>query len=275
MSVVHTDSTYVQLENHQAADELPMATWTFSIISNEGSDLNHSEKYLVLENLQITQILRKIFISVLDACARSHTDIEKILADVLVDLDVYDPPVKMRTLWSLDIPPVLMQRLDAYECEKACACEESPRQCRCYDACMKMFYKIPESTKWMDSWERVVNTALRIAIPEEYYEEGTFKTPAKDLHCPVCMAEFNEEDTLRRLPCQHTFHNECILTWMRVGTPTRNRNHDVISIMFRMYSIYTLQKRSSCPLCRGKCFVEDPEAQARFFNKILDIHCLV
>ncbi|MBN3300189.1 E3 ubiquitin-protein ligase RNF181 [Amia ocellicauda] len=52
-------------------------------------------------------------------------------------------------------------------------------------------------------------------------------TPAqadKGLKCPVCLLEFEEDETVRKMPCEHLFHSGCILPW--------------------------LGKTNSCPLCR-------------------------
>jgi hypothetical protein len=42
--------------------------------------------------------------------------------------------------------------------------------------------------------------------------------------CTICLAAYQEEDWLRRLPCYHRFHRGCIDRW--------------------------LQGNSSCPLCK-------------------------
>ncbi|XP_035235438.1 E3 ubiquitin-protein ligase RNF181 isoform X1 [Anguilla anguilla] len=46
----------------------------------------------------------------------------------------------------------------------------------------------------------------------------------KGLKCPVCLLEFEEQETVRKMPCEHFFHGGCILPW--------------------------LGKTNSCPLCR-------------------------
>ncbi|XP_042200438.1 E3 ubiquitin-protein ligase RNF181 [Callorhinchus milii] len=46
----------------------------------------------------------------------------------------------------------------------------------------------------------------------------------RGLKCPVCLLEFEEEETVKRMPCEHCFHSGCIVPW--------------------------LGKTNSCPLCR-------------------------
>lgn len=42
--------------------------------------------------------------------------------------------------------------------------------------------------------------------------------------CPVCLKDFIKDENVKQMPCDHTFHPSCILTW--------------------------LAKTNSCPCCR-------------------------
>uniref|UniRef100_A0A8C6LA55 E3 ubiquitin-protein ligase RNF181 n=1 Tax=Nothobranchius furzeri TaxID=105023 RepID=A0A8C6LA55_NOTFU len=55
----------------------------------------------------------------------------------------------------------------------------------------------------------------------------------KGLKCPVCLLEFEEQETVREMPCKHLFHSGCILPW--------------------------LGKTNSCPLCRLELPTDNPE----------------
>ncbi|KAJ8424691.1 hypothetical protein Cgig2_018498 [Carnegiea gigantea] len=65
-----------------------------------------------------------------------------------------------------------------------------------------------------------------------YIKFSSLKGSKHGLQCSVCLAEFEEIQTLRLLPkCKHGFHVECIDQW--------------------------LERHSSCPLCRQRVSPED------------------
>ncbi|KAM5228275.1 E3 ubiquitin-protein ligase RNF181 isoform 3-T3 [Ctenodactylus gundi] len=35
-----------------------------------------------------------------------------------------------------------------------------------------------------------------------------------ELKCPVCLLEFEDEETAIEMPCRHLFHSSCILPWL-------------------------------------------------------------
>ncbi|XP_035491016.2 E3 ubiquitin-protein ligase RNF126-like isoform X3 [Scophthalmus maximus] len=45
-----------------------------------------------------------------------------------------------------------------------------------------------------------------IRITEEHVGAG--------LECPVCKDDYSVEERVRQLPCNHLFHNECIVPWL-------------------------------------------------------------
>lgn len=44
---------------------------------------------------------------------------------------------------------------------------------------------------------------------------------ARDATCCICLAEFEAEQQLKRLPCRHEFHSACIVDWLRVCARAR------------------------------------------------------
>ncbi|OIR59192.1 MAG: ubiquitin-protein ligase E3 [Amphiamblys sp. WSBS2006] len=48
-------------------------------------------------------------------------------------------------------------------------------------------------------------------IPEKTYE----KTEEKKETCHICLADYEEREKIRILPCKHFYHRECIDSWLR------------------------------------------------------------
>ena len=35
--------------------------------------------------------------------------------------------------------------------------------------------------------------------------------------CPICLTEFDDQETINKLHCTHLFHLQCISTWLSVS----------------------------------------------------------
>ncbi|CAG5896807.1 E3 ubiquitin-protein ligase RNF126 [Menidia menidia] len=53
--------------------------------------------------------------------------------------------------------------------------------------------------------ERIKNLPT-ISITQEHVSAG--------LECPVCKEDYSVEERVRQLPCNHLFHNDCIVPWL-------------------------------------------------------------
>ncbi|XP_067086686.1 E3 ubiquitin-protein ligase RNF126-like [Osmerus mordax] len=51
-----------------------------------------------------------------------------------------------------------------------------------------------------------IKTLPCIHITEEHVGSG--------LECPVCKEDYSTGETVRQLPCNHLFHNDCIIPWL-------------------------------------------------------------
>ncbi|XP_064626696.1 E3 ubiquitin-protein ligase RNF181-like [Lineus longissimus] len=51
--------------------------------------------------------------------------------------------------------------------------------------------------------------------------------------CPICLGKYDEEDSVKQLPCKHRFHPTCIMPW--------------------------LERTNSCPVCRHELPTDDKE----------------
>ncbi|KAF0890148.1 hypothetical protein E2562_038251 [Oryza meyeriana var. granulata] len=40
---------------------------------------------------------------------------------------------------------------------------------------------------------------------------------AREKECGVCLEEFEEGDKLRKMPCEHCFHESCVFKWLRAS----------------------------------------------------------
>jgi len=68
-------------------------------------------------------------------------------------------------------------------------------------------------------------------LPSISYQKGACE--AEGTSCTICLHEYKSEDALRKLPCKHSYHLECIDRW--------------------------LLQVNQCPLCRQEAVIKPPE----------------
>ncbi|XP_034152356.1 E3 ubiquitin-protein ligase RNF181 isoform X3 [Esox lucius] len=88
-------------------------------------------------------------------------------------------------------------------------------------------------SNWLDWDQRLPPPAAKTAVQTLPVVIIAPEQVDKGLKCPVCLLEFEEQETVREMPCKHLFHSGCILPW--------------------------LGKTNSCPLCRLELPTDNPE----------------
>ncbi|KAF9739047.1 hypothetical protein PMIN01_01681 [Paraphaeosphaeria minitans] len=77
-----------------------------------------------------------------------------------------------------------------------------------------------------------------------FYEHEIRSTPKPgDACCPICLCHYDGDEDVVYIPCKHTFHRQCIVTWFK-------------SQLFAQISARgpDEQIRGSCPCCRRVLF---------------------
>jgi len=64
--------------------------------------------------------------------------------------------------------------------------------------------------------------ALIDSIETIEYDESQVGSDASEKCCSICLADYENKELLRRLPCQHHFHKECVDSWLRVNATCPN-----------------------------------------------------
>jgi hypothetical protein len=68
----------------------------------------------------------------------------------------------------------------------------------------------------MEDVKLVINPDVLEKIPKSKYIELDDKIKSMNVSCTVCQDEFNEEDMVRILPCEHIYHPDCIDDWLTI-----------------------------------------------------------
>jgi hypothetical protein len=99
-------------------------------------------------------------------------------------------------------------------------------------ACFQRSKKLSMEAKMYD---RVTNVEVYVSQSRE------IAGPTMDDTCVICLFDFEEGDSIRRLPCNHSFHKGCIDSFF---------NRQVTFAVDRVRSESQLHQRTVCPVCR-------------------------
>ena len=51
-------------------------------------------------------------------------------------------------------------------------------------------------------------------IKKKQFVKSQNVVPGEEEKCPICITEFEDKETVKNLPCNHIFHENCIDTWL-------------------------------------------------------------
>ncbi|KAK3750344.1 hypothetical protein QZH41_010278 [Actinostola sp. cb2023] len=56
--------------------------------------------------------------------------------------------------------------------------------------------------------KEAVNNLLLVTITKTHLKDDSTSS------CPICLAEFEENENVKQMPCEHIFHSGCIYPWL-------------------------------------------------------------
>lgn len=68
----------------------------------------------------------------------------------------------------------------------------------------------------MEDVKLVVKEEVLEKIPTMKYLKLEQKIKSMNSKCTVCQDDFNEQDDVRVLPCEHIYHLDCIDDWLKI-----------------------------------------------------------
>ncbi|CAG2248659.1 RNF115_126 [Mytilus edulis] len=77
----------------------------------------------------------------------------------------------------------------------------------------------------------------------------TPKLVDKGAHCAICFEDFSLDEEVKRLPCDHYYHNDCIVKWLEMV-------------------IKWLEMHGTCPVCRKDLNGVDSSLQDNYPNPV-------
>jgi len=82
--------------------------------------------------------------------------------------------------------------------------------------------------------KKVLENLPKIKVTEEF-----LKSCKEIAECSVCKEEFKKSDEVNQLPCNHVFHPDCIIPWLkqhnscptcRFELPTDDKDYEQVKI---------------------------------------------
>lgn len=85
------------------------------------------------------------------------------------------------------------------------------------------------------------NTIEKNTFPHKYKKMKRVDPSEDNLEkCTICLSEFEEEEEVRRLPCMHLFHVECVDQWL-----STNKRCPICRVDIEAHKDYTTSTTSS------------------------------
>jgi hypothetical protein len=94
--------------------------------------------------------------------------------------------------------------------------EQEPSTELSYDALLRLGERLGDVKQ--ERWEMVSKDWIKQLPTFEYESADATKSATLDdseMKCLVCQCEYEEGETLRRLPCGHCFHSDCCDQWLQ------------------------------------------------------------
>jgi len=79
----------------------------------------------------------------------------------------------------------------------------------CLIVCGVMIYLVRKQT----TPNSASNRLIKKMTVEKSFKEGLFNK--EDSTCAICLSEYEENEKIRILRCEHHFHSECIIVWLK------------------------------------------------------------